>query len=53
MTDPAKPAGWRRITYFKVRGDSAPCYILCNDVLTGRGELTMFDRAGAIGRRER
>ena len=38
--------------YFKVRGDNAACYILRNDVLTGRWELTMFDRTGAIGREE-
>jgi hypothetical protein len=25
------------------------CYILRNDALTGRWELTMFDRSGAIG----
>jgi hypothetical protein len=35
--------------YFKVRGDNGACYILRNDVLTGRWELTMFDRTGAIG----
>jgi hypothetical protein len=35
--------------YFKVRGDNGACYILRNDVLTGRWELTMFDRSGAIG----
>ena len=35
--------------YFKVRGDNAACYILRNDMLTGRWELTMFDRSGAIG----
>jgi hypothetical protein len=35
--------------YFKVRGDDGACYILRNDVLTGRWELTMFDRSGAIG----
>ena len=34
--------------YFKVRGDDGACYILRNDVLTGRWELTMFDRTGAI-----
>jgi hypothetical protein len=34
---------------FKVRGDNAACYILRNDVMTGRWELTMFDRTGAIG----
>ena len=35
--------------YFKVRGDHAACYILRNDVMTARWELTMFDRTGAIG----
>ena len=35
--------------YFKVRGDDGACYILRNDVLTDRWELTMFDRTGAIG----
>jgi hypothetical protein len=35
--------------YFKVRGDDGACYILRNDALTGRWELTMFDRSGAIG----
>jgi hypothetical protein len=35
--------------YFKVRGDNGACYILRNDVLTGRWELTMFDRTRAIG----
>lgn len=35
--------------YFKVRGDDGACYILRNDALTGRWELTMFDRTGAIG----
>jgi hypothetical protein len=31
------------------RGDDGACYILRNDVMTGRWELTMFDRSGAIG----
>ena len=35
--------------YFKVRGDDDACYILRNDVMTGRWELAMFDRTGAIG----
>jgi hypothetical protein len=35
--------------YFKVRDDNGACYILRNDVVTGRWELTMFDRTGAIG----
>ena len=35
--------------YFKVRGNNGACYILRNDVVTGRWELTMFDRTGAIG----
>jgi hypothetical protein len=35
--------------YFKVRGANGAYYILRNDVLTGRWELTMFDRTGAIG----
>ncbi len=35
--------------YFKVRGDDGACYILRNDVPTGRWELAMFDRTGAIG----
>ena len=34
--------------YFKVSGDDGACYILRNDVMTGRWELTMFDRIGAI-----
>ena len=34
--------------YFKVRGDDGTRYILRNDVVTGRWELTMFDRTGAI-----
>lgn len=33
---------------FKVRGDNGACYILRNDVLTGRWEISMFDRTGAI-----
>ena len=35
--------------YFKVRGDNGACYILRNDVMTGRWEVTMFDRTRAIG----
>jgi hypothetical protein len=35
--------------YFRVRGDNGACYILQNDVLTGRWEVTMFNRTGAIG----
>ena len=35
--------------YFRVRGDDGACYILRNDVRTGRSELTTFDRTGAIG----
>jgi hypothetical protein len=35
--------------YFKVRGDDGACCILRNDVPTGRWELAMFDRTGAIG----
>ena len=35
--------------YFKVRGNNGACYILRNDALTARWELTMFDRTGAIG----
>ena len=38
--------------YFKLRGGNGAYYILRNDVLTGRWELTMFDRTGAIGRWE-
>ena len=34
--------------YFKVRGDDGAYYILRNDVMTGRWELTMFDRTGGI-----
>jgi hypothetical protein len=30
-------------------GDNGACYILRNDALTGRWELTMFDRTRAIG----
>jgi hypothetical protein len=37
--------------YFKVRGDDGAYYILRNDVMTGRWELTMFDRTGAIRRK--
>jgi hypothetical protein len=36
--------------YFKVRGDNGAYYILRNDVVTGRWELTMFDRTRTIGR---
>ena len=32
----------------KVRGNNGACYILRNDVMTARWELTMFDRTGAI-----
>jgi hypothetical protein len=39
--------------YFKVRGDDDTYYILRNDVMTGRWELTMFDRTRAIGRKMR
>ena len=35
--------------YFKVHGNNGACYILRNDVMTTRWELTMFDRTGAIG----
>jgi hypothetical protein len=35
--------------YFKIRGDDGARYILRNDVVTGRWEVTMFDRTGAIG----
>jgi hypothetical protein len=35
--------------YFKIRGDDGALYILRNDVVTGRWELTMLDRTGAIG----
>jgi hypothetical protein len=34
--------------YFKIRGDDGARYILRNDVVTGRWELTMFDRTGGI-----
>jgi hypothetical protein len=34
--------------YFKVRCDNGAYYILRNDVMTGRWELTAFDRTGAI-----
>jgi hypothetical protein len=30
-------------------GDHGACYILRNDVLTGRWEVTMFDLTRAIG----
>jgi hypothetical protein len=36
--------------YFKVRGDNGAYYILRNGVVTGRWELTMFDRTRTIGR---
>jgi hypothetical protein len=32
---------------FKLRGDDGACYILRNDVLDSRWELTMYDRAAA------
>jgi hypothetical protein len=35
--------------YFQVRGDDSACYVVRNDVMTARWELTMFDRTGAIG----
>ena len=35
--------------YFKIRGDDGARYILRNDVVTGRWELTMFDRTGVVG----
>ena len=35
--------------YFKVRGDDSATYILRNDVITVRWELTMYDRTGSIG----
>ena len=35
--------------YFKVKGDDDACYILRNDVITARWELTMYDRTAAIG----
>lgn len=35
--------------YFKVRGNDGGCYILRNDVASGRWELTMYDGVGAIG----
>jgi hypothetical protein len=35
--------------YFKVKGDDGAFYILRNDVITARWELTMYDRTGSIG----
>ena len=35
--------------YFKVKGDDGACYILRNDVISVRWELTMYDRMAAIG----
>jgi len=35
--------------YFKLRGENGACYILRHDVESGRWELTMYDRTGAIG----
>lgn len=39
------------VRYFKVRGDDGAYHILRNEVMTGRWELTMFDRTGAIRRK--
>ena len=35
--------------YFKVKGDDGAFYILRNDVITARWELTMYDRTGSNG----
>jgi hypothetical protein len=35
--------------YFKVKGDDGGCYILRNDAITARWDLTMYDRTGSIG----
>jgi hypothetical protein len=35
--------------YFKVRGDDGACYILRNDVMADRWQLTMYDRRGLGG----
>jgi len=34
--------------YFKVRGDDGACYILRNDVVAGRWQLIMYDRASFV-----
>ena len=34
--------------YFKVRGDDGATYIVRHDVGSGRWELTLFDRTGAV-----
>jgi hypothetical protein len=36
--------------YFKVRGDDGACYILRNDVMSGRWQLTFYDAVGFVGR---
>lgn len=35
--------------YFRVKGDDGACYILRNDVIAVRWELTTYDRTAAIG----
>jgi hypothetical protein len=35
--------------YFKIRGNDGACYILRNDVVAGRWQLTVYDRKGFIG----
>jgi hypothetical protein len=35
--------------YFKVKGDDGAFYILRNDVISVRWELTMYDRTAGIG----
>ena len=32
--------------YFKVRGSDGACYILRNDVISGRWQLTVYDSVG-------
>jgi hypothetical protein len=39
--------------YFKLRGDDGACYILRNDVVNARWELTLYDRSGEIAGRRR
>lgn len=34
--------------YFKVRGDDGACYILRDDVVAARWQLTMYDRTGLV-----
>ena len=35
--------------YFKIRGDDGACYILRNDVMSDRWQLTVYDAVGFVG----